>query len=80
MSEDLSEFIALSRPRRLECSVKTALRHLPAAQRRKVIDAFAADPGLITHQAISDWLKQHNVDVRANTIARHRKGRCSCAH
>ena len=81
MSEDLSEFIALSRPARMACGVGIALDGLSAVKRAKVREALAADQRLISHQAISDWLKTHaHITVKAYTIGRHRKGRCSCAH
>ena len=73
---DLDEFVALSRPQRLECSVAAALRQLGDDDRRKARAAMGELS--ITHAAISKWLALRNVKVSGGTVSRHRKGECSC--
>lgn len=73
---DLAEFVALSKPRRLECGMRRVLRELAPADRRKLEAALAADD--IRHTAISRWLANRNVKLAADTVKRHRKRECSC--
>ena len=79
MSEpDLTEFRRFARPRRLPCSVKLVLRQLKPRDRKQLLAALAADPELIGHSAISQWLAERDVRVSGMTISRHRRGMCSC--
>lgn len=76
MSVDLSEFVALSKPRRVECTMSKALRELKPAKRAQLTAALAEDG--ITNAAISAWLAQHEIKVTAPTVSRHRRKDCAC--
>ena len=77
MTADLTEFEALSAPRRTECTVKKLLADLDG---QELADFKAAlDAPHITHAAISQWLKNRGHQLSGHTVGRHRKGACSCA-
>lgn len=73
---DLSEFEALSHPRRTECGVKKALAQLDAGDLAQLSAALEATH--ITGSAISTWLRSRGIRVAAQTINRHRRESCNC--
>jgi hypothetical protein len=75
---DLSEFVALSKPARLRCSVGLAFKQLKPADRAKLQAALDESRDTIKHSAISTWLAARNIKIGGGTIARHRSKECSC--
>jgi hypothetical protein len=82
MSEgpDLSEFIALSKPRRLQCAFGRVLADntLNAADRASLDAALNAPTAQIPHTAIARWLQGRGIRVSDFTVGRHRRHECSC--
>lgn len=88
MSEDLSEFIALSEIH-TQCGVGRALTDSRLTRRQRVQLKAALDSpfplrherkvsGGITHRGIQKWLEKRGINVRDDTVARHRKKECTC--
>jgi hypothetical protein len=75
---DLSEFVALSRPKRMKCGVYHALQGRKPSERRQLEAALVADAATIKHSAIEAWLAARDVKLSAYAINRHRRGACSC--
>lgn len=73
---DLSDLLAMSKPRRLECGVKTALKSLKPADRAKLAAALVHEG--VTSTAISNWLRDKNINLKDQQINRHRRKGCSC--
>lgn len=77
---DLSEFEALSEPRRPPCKVGRILEDLPDAERKQLEAALSQDTGIITNAAILKWLERRDLDGLSSSAATsHRKGTCTCA-
>jgi hypothetical protein len=75
-SVDLGEFIARSRPTRLQCSVGVLVSQLDDEQRER-FTAAVGHPG-ITATAISSVLADWGHDLPARILQRHRRGDCTC--
>jgi hypothetical protein len=75
---DLSELIALSKPKRKRCGMEAALETLTDDDRRIALAALATEPERITSAAISAWFHIRGVRVGPQIVLRHRKGSCSC--
>lgn len=79
MSVDLSEFVALSRPKKKQCSIGEVLKALPAGDREKLAAALAQDNSVITAAAVIAWCSARgHTGVNSSTIVHHRAGSCSC--
>lgn len=76
---DLSEFDALSAPKRKPCAVKAAVEQLGEDDRVNVTGALHAPMSRITAGAIEKWFAKRNHTVNQNAITVHRKARCACA-
>lgn len=74
---DLSEFVALSKTKRLRCGVACVLDQLPEEDAAK-LRAALRDVAGIKHTAIVAWLGQRDIKLRSQTVSRHRHGECSC--
>lgn len=77
---DLSEFIRYSKPRRPACTIEVAKETLGLSddERRQLDAALAADAGIITPGAISQWLEKRGHKASAAAIASHRRHQCRC--
>jgi hypothetical protein len=62
---------------RARCKVKTILDRLEDDD-RKLLEGFMEDHELWSSHALSNALKQRDVNVSTNVLIRHRKGNCSC--
>jgi hypothetical protein len=78
---DLSDFYRLSRPKKPPCKIGHALDQLTPANRKKLEAALLVDKGIITGQAIADWidLLELGVEMNQSAVQSHRSKRCSCA-
>ncbi len=77
-SVDLSDFLALSKPKRKLCPIGAALGELDATAGAQLQAACAQDIGIITGSAIGQWLKARGIEANPNQIASHRRGTCTC--
>lgn len=77
-SPDLSEFLALSKPKKPRCRVAVVLGELQAPENEKLEAALATDQGVIPNVAVSKWLEARGHDVGWQNVLSHRAGRCSC--
>jgi len=75
---DLSEFVALARPRRAPCRVKPALDALDKHEREQFDAAIAADRGLINDSAIARWLEVRGHTLSVGAVTSHRRQTCAC--
>lgn len=75
---DLSEFFRLSRPKKKPCSVGFARTLLAPSEQFQLDAACAADKGIITAQAVVDWLARRKQETNTSAVANHRRGACSC--
>lgn len=80
---DLSDFYALSKPKRPPCQIGLILADefspkLDAEQKVQLEAALETDVGIITGAAIVAWLKDRGIDCNATRISNHRRGTCSC--
>lgn len=75
---DLSEFFRLSRPKKKPCSVGWARTQLSDDEQTQLDAAIATDQGIITNQAIVDWLAKREHVTTVSATVNHRKGVCSC--
>ena len=83
---DLSEFYKLSRPKKPPCKVGFARQQLTKAQREKFDAAVRVDQGIITNDAIVQWLASYGHETTVSAVVVHRKtvngtattGKCSC--
>lgn len=79
---DLSEFVAMSAPKKLKCQVGMVLDGekpaLTVGESDQLRAALATDKGIITNAAVSAWLEKRGHEVNYQRIANHRNGKCSC--
>jgi hypothetical protein len=75
-SPDLSEFVALSNPRR--CKVCTAAAALSDTEREQLAAACATPRGVINAGAIKSWLAARGHDISITAITHHRAGTIGC--
>lgn len=75
---DLSEFFALSRPKRRPCPLGFVFGTLDDAEAASLKAALDTDVSIITAAAVVDWLARRNHDVTFAAVTNHRKRRCSC--
>lgn len=83
MEPDLSEFVALSRPKRTTCKVALVAEKLTEADAAALLAAIIASgdgSAPVTVGAVIEWCKQRGHDLAQNSIIHHRSGRCSCEH
>lgn len=81
MSVDLTEFEALSGPRkRTVCRVGQAMAGMDADARAQLVAACATPNAQIGSGAISKWLERRDFMVSVNQVTSHRRNQCSCAH
>lgn len=79
-SPDLSEFAALSRPKKPPCQVGVARAALRLDSERAQLDAACAEHrNVITAGAIAAWLDLRGQQVNASAVTAHRKNTCTCA-
>jgi hypothetical protein len=76
---DLSEFQALSKPRKPLCAVGAALGALPADEAGALRAALAEDVRIITTSAIITWLARRDQSANVSAVTSHRRGTCTCA-
>lgn len=79
---DLSEFEALSKPKRNPCQIGAAIVHLDADEVRNLDGAFKAaveQPGRVRVGGIVAWLEKRGHTVSASSVINHRDGKCRCA-
>lgn len=76
---DLSEFFKLSRPKKKPCSVGWARSQLSQAEQAQLDAAIGTDQGIITNQAVVDWLGKRGHVTTVSATVNHRKRVCSCA-
>jgi hypothetical protein len=75
---DLSEFEALSKPKRPPCAVGVALSTLEKAEAAKLMAACDRPMSTITNAAIQKWLKARGHETTVQLVTSHRKATCSC--
>lgn len=75
---DLTEFIALSKPKKPLCVLGRAIPELKPADRAALEAALAQDKGIITNAAIRLWLAARGHEVKVQSIVSHRAGSCTC--
>lgn len=76
---DLSEFLALSRPKRQPCQIAGARDKLDNDEQAAQLDAaLATDKGIIPGPAIRQWLAARGLDVSESAVSSHRRGVCAC--
>lgn len=75
---DLSEFFRLSRPKKPPCKVGWARGQLVESERAQLDAACATDKGLITAQAVVEWLAKRGHEVNTSAVVAHRAEKCSC--
>lgn len=75
---DLSEFVKLSKPKKVRCKVGVALDGVTDEERAQLAAALEADPGVITSGAITQWCKARGYDATHSGVTSHRRGTCSC--
>ena len=75
---DLSEFEALSRPKKRACPIAKAIEELAKTEREQLIAALAVQNHEIGAGAIEAWLKRRGHVCNTQRVMSHRKGTCSC--
>lgn len=79
MTEDLSEFVALSkRNQRTPCSVGAALAQLQPRERKLLEKALAQTSDVIRNAGIQAWLQARGIEVASAAITTHRRKKCRC--
>jgi hypothetical protein len=73
---DLSEFEALSKPRKPPCQVGAALAALEAKQAAQL--RAACEAPAITVAGIRTWLEQRGHAASVSGITSHRRRTCTC--
>jgi hypothetical protein len=76
---NLSEFEALSRPKKRLCPLAGALDALPADESGQLAAALREDVRVITTSAIITWLGRRGHQANVSAVTSHRRGTCSCA-
>lgn len=76
MGFSLEDFTAASQPTRPVCTIHKIMRALDPKD-RDVLTAAFSNPE-ITAVAIGAVLKANGHDVTQHTVARHRRGQCTC--
>lgn len=76
MGLSLDDFTAASRPSRPVCTVRKVMEVLDPKDREVLAAAFASSD--VTTVAIRQVLKANGHDLSQHTVARHRRGGCSC--
>jgi hypothetical protein len=78
---DLSEFEALSKPRKPPCAVCKVLEGRSPAVSGEDLEslkaALATEQNVITNAAIAKWLAVRGHQVHSQRVLSHRKGLCS---
>lgn len=75
---DLSEFYKLSRPKKPACKVGFARVQLSRAEQGQLDGACATDKGIITANAIAEWLAKRGQTVSNSAVVAHRARTCTC--
>lgn len=75
---DLSEFYALSRPKKPPCQIGFVLEQLAPDQAEQLRAALATDGGIITAASIVAWLAKRDHESNPSRVTNHRRGVCSC--
>lgn len=75
---DLSEFFRLSKPKKRPCGIGYAKTQLTDAEVVQLDAALDKDPGLITANAVQQWLATRGHEVSNPAVVSHRKGTCTC--
>lgn len=80
---DLSEFEALSQPKKPPCTMGLILAgeldpKLSPEDVAKLEAAMATDMGVITNAAIAKWLESRGHSLHSQRVLTHRKGTCRC--
>lgn len=80
---DLSEFEALSQPKKRPCSLGLIIAGelepaLSPDDLAKLDAALATDQGIITNAAIAKWLEGRGHSLHSQRVLTHRKGTCRC--
>jgi hypothetical protein len=76
---DLSEFKALSKPKKPPCQIGQALKALGGGEADLLRAALAEDRRIITPGAIVTWLERRSVSTNTSAVRSHRDGTCTCA-
>jgi hypothetical protein len=79
MPADLSEFVALSQPKKKQCPLSGVLEVLPADEAAMLRAALAEDVRTITTSAVIKWLERRDMAANVSQVTSHRRGTCSCA-
>lgn len=74
---DLSEFLALSQPKKPACSVCTARAQLSKQEQASLDAACKTHVQRITNKAIVYWLEKRGHKVVWQMVLHHRQGNCS---
>lgn len=78
MSVDLTEFEALSGPRKKPCPLEQAIAKLKDENDVVKVRAAIAEPTQrINHQAISRWFRARKVRIEWQVVRSHRRCKCN---
>jgi hypothetical protein len=77
---NLSEFEALSRPKRPRCPIGEALSVLPEDEAAQLVAAVATDRHVITASAVVTWLKRRDLSANVSAVTSHRRDTCTCTN
>lgn len=80
---DLTEFYALSKPKKPPCQIGLILAgefspKLKPQECEQLRAALDTDAGIITASAIVQWLKARGIETNTNRVSNHRRRVCTC--
>lgn len=75
---DLSEFYRLSRPKKPPCQIGFIIDQLDADDADKLKAALSTDGGIITANAIVEWVGARGHETNAVRVTNHLRGVCTC--